>query len=451
MAPSLRDWLPGNHLAWFVIEAVGLFDLSAFYSAYRADGHGRAAHEPSMMVALLIYGYAIGERSSRRLERRCMEDIAFRVIAANQVPDHTTFARFRQRHELALGEVFGQVLGLCAEAGLAAVEVLAVDGTKINANASFRANVNYEQLAKKILDEAAEVDEAEDAELGERSGNLLPEEFSTAKGRRGWLVEAKHRLEQERARQAKPIPADRPERLREARRRLIDEHVAETRANESYERYRAGGVDRNGKKFGMRPKPVQMPDTPQGRVNLTDPDSRNVKTQRGWLQGYNAQAVTNEHQIVIAAELTNNSPDFGLLGPMMDATDRELTAIGITARPSVLLADAGYWHQEQIERITSSGIQVLIPPDNGKRTTARPGWSGGIYAFMRSVLQTPLGSDLYGKRQSMIEPIFGDTKFNRRCDRFQRRGRSACRSEWRLIAATHNLLKLHRHTNALPA
>src|SRR3954469_13618343 len=201
---------------------------------------------------------------------------------------------------------------------------------------------------------------------------------------------------------------------------------------------------KNGRRFGGPPKPYQPPDTPAGKINLSDLDSRNVKTARGWVQGYNAQAATTEQQIVIAAEVTIDSPDFGHLGPMVAATERELQAAGITAAPDVVLADAGYWHQAQMEDIVTRGIQVLVPPDAKKRKGPRPGWDGELYSFMRRVLATDLGAGLYAKRRVMIEPVFGDVKFNRRIDRFQRRGRSACRSEWRLIAATHNLLKAPR-------
>ena len=151
LPPSLREWLPKRYLAWFVIDAVAQLDLRAFYAGYRADGHGRAAHDPAMMVALLLYCYAIGKRSSRRIERRCVEDVAVRVICANQAPDHTTIARFRQRHERALGELFGEVLALCAESGLVRVGVIAVDGTKVAANAAVQATRDYEQIAREIL------------------------------------------------------------------------------------------------------------------------------------------------------------------------------------------------------------------------------------------------------------------------------------------------------------
>src|SRR5215207_7777485 len=205
------------------------------------------------------------------------------------------------------------------------------------------------------------------------------------------------------------------------------------------------------RRFGRPPKPYQPPATPAGKINLTDPDSRNLKTPRGWVQGYNAQAATNERQIVIAAEVTIDSPDFGHLEPMVTTTEAELAAAGVTESLEVVLADADYWHQAQMERIVGRGTVVLIPPDAGKRKGARPGWDGGLYAFMRRVLETERGGELYRKRKGMIEPVFGHTKFNRRIDRFQRRGRSAARSEWRLITATHNLLKLHRHAIAAAA
>ena len=220
------------------------------------------------------------------------------------------------------------------------------------------------------------------------------------------------------------------------------------RANRAYEAYRARGRMKDGRRFGRPPDPYQPPATPEGRINVTDPDSRVVKGLRGFIQGYNAQAVTNEHQVVIAAEVMTAAPDFGHLEPMLDAAQRELQAAGVTETPGVLLADAGYWHQRQMERIVDRGIPVLIPPDASKRRGARPGWDGGLYAFMRRVLATEHGGGLYRQRQPMIEPVFGQTKHNRGIDRFHRRGRAAVRTEWRLITATHNLLKLHRHTLA---
>ena len=449
LPPNLREWLPSEHLAWLVLDAVEEMDLSAFYASYRHDGHGRAAHEPAMMVALLLYAYCKGQRSSRVIERECTDDVACRVIAANQRPDHTTIARFRQRHEDSLARLFGEVLAICAQAGLVSVGVIAIDGTKVHANACHHANRDYEQLAREILEEAKSVDALEDEQFGEARGDELPPQLRTAQGRRGWLREAKRRLDDKRAAEAKPIPRSRPARVSQSKRRLEEELFVECQANATYEAYRARGVMKNGRRFGRPPDPYQPPHTPTGKVNVTDPDSRNLKTTRGYMQSYNVQAAVDERQIVVAAEINIDSPDFGHLGPMAGAAERELQAAGVTEKPQVIVADAGYWHQAQMESIVSRGTQVLIPPDADKRRAPRPGWDRGYYAFMRRVLATELGSAIYRKRQGTVEPVFAHTKFNRRIDRFQRRGRSACRSEWRLITATHNLLKLHSHRLAL--
>src|SRR5919206_2487860 len=442
MPPDVREWLPPRHLAWFVIDAVGEMHLDAFYAAYRVAGRSRPPYDPAMMVALLLYAYARGIRSSRVMGRACEEDVAFRVLAAQQRPDHATIARFVERHQEAIAGLFGEVLTLCARSGLVKVGVIAVDGTKVQANASRNENLDYEQLAREIVEEAKAVDAAEDELYGDARGDELPPEFATAQGRRGWLREAQQRLEAERAANPQPVPRSRPKRVAEAKRRLEEELWSEVRANRASEAYRARGRMKDGRRFGRPPDPYQPPATPEGRINVTDPDSRVVKGLRGFLQGYNAQAVTTEHQVILAAEIETVGADFGHLEPMLDAAQRELRAAGITDTPGVLLADAGYWHQQQMERIVDRGVAVLIPPDASKRKGARPGWEGGLYAFMRRVLATEHGGGLYRRRQPMIEPVFGQTKHNRGLDRFHRRGRAAVRTEWRLISATHNLLKL---------
>jgi transposase len=448
MPPDVREWLPENHLAWFVISAVEEMNLDAFYAAHRVDGRSRPPYDPAMMVALLLYAYARGIPSSRVIERACAEDVAFRVIAAQQRPDHATIARFLERHQDALADLFAEVLTLCARSGLAKVGVIAVDGTKVQANASRNENLDYEQLAREIVAEAIATDAAEDELYGEARGDELPPEFATEQGRRGWLREAKQRLEAERAKDPQPVPRSRPKRVKEAKRRLEEELWTEVRANDAYEHYRAHGRMKNGRRFGAPPKPYTPPARPEGRVNVTDPDSKVVKGLRGWIQGYNAQAVTNEHQIVLAAEIETIGADFGHLEPMLDAAQRELAAAGVDDTPGVLLADAGYWHGEQMDRIVNRGIPVLIPPDTTRRRATRRNWEGGHYDFMRRVLASERGGELYRKRQPMIEPVFAQMKFNRRLDRFKRRGRRAVRTEWRLITATHNLLKLHRHSTA---
>jgi Transposase DDE domain len=252
-------------------------------------------------------------------------------------------------------------------------------------------NRDYEQIAREILAEADAVDREEDERYGEKRGDELPPHLSTEQGRRGWLRDAKRRLEEKRAEEAAPIPRSRPARLRQAKRRLEEDLDVERAANEAYEAYRARGVRSDGVKLGRPPKPYRPPETPAGKINVTDPDSRNVKTPRSWVQGYNAQAVTNEQQIVIAAEISADSPDFGHLEPMVSAAQSELEWAGVRDTPQMVIADAGYWHTEQMENIVSRGTQVLIPPDAIKRRGARPGWDGGPYAFMRRVLETDTG------------------------------------------------------------
>lgn len=445
LPPDLRDWLPEDHLAWFVIETVDQFELEPFYADYRDDGHGRAAHEPRMMVGLLLYSYAIGERSSRQIESRCREDVAYRVIAANHTPDHATIARFRARHTDAIAGLFGEVLGLCAQAGLASSAVLAVDGTKVAADASERQTRDYEAIAREILAEAGRIDAAEDELHGDARGDELPAEIATHNGRRAWIRDALARQRAERESEAQPIPRDRGKRLELSRERLTDDWRTERRANRDYEAYRARGVMKDGRRLGAPPKPHTPPERPEGKINLTDPDSKNMKTPRGYLQGYNAQVVTNEAQVVLAAEVITEGSDFGALAPMVEAAGAELERAGISERPGVVLADAGYWSNQHIDELRERGITPLVAPDAKKRGGPRPGRRGGPYDFMRRALRSERGASLYSKRQVMVEPVFGDIKANRRAGRFKRRGLAAVRSEWRLITATHNLLKLYRH------
>jgi transposase len=451
LPPDLRDWLPEDHLAWFVIEAIEELDHEPFYASYRSDGHGRAAHEPKLMLTLLAYAYAVGERSSRGIERRCREDIAFRVITANQAPDHATIARFRVRHQEALAGLFSQVLGLCADAGLVEVGVLAVDGTKLAASASNHASRSYEQIAREIIAEADRIDAAEDERYGSARGDELPEHLTSREGRRAWFREAKERLEQERATQDEQVPRSREKRLEVCHRRLVEDWQTECRANRDYEAYRARGVMRDGRRFGRPPDPHTPPAKPEGKINLTDPDSKNMKAFRGYVQGYNAQTVTTERQIIVAAEIAPDGLDFTQLDPMVSAAERELNEAGIKEQPQVVLADAGYWSNDHIDALRERGIIPIVAPDADKRKGPRKTRLGGPYDFMRRVLATETGGELYSKRQWMVEPVFADIKQNRRAGRFKRRGRAAVRSEWRLIAATHNLLKLHRHNLAAAA
>jgi len=194
LPPDVREWLPADHLAWFGIDAVAGMDLSAFYAAYRADGHGRAAYEPSLMVALVLYAVATRQRSSRAIERHCRQDVAYRVITGNLIPDHATIARFICRHERALGGLFGEVLGLCDRAGLVEPGVVAIDGTRIAGNASPQVNHEFDRIAREVLAEVRATDEAEDELYGEARGDELPEQLRTPEGRREFFREATRRL-----------------------------------------------------------------------------------------------------------------------------------------------------------------------------------------------------------------------------------------------------------------
>lgn len=216
---------------------------------------------------------------------------------------------------------------------------------------------------------------------------------------------------------------------------MVSEHAA----------WHAAGIASDGSRrmVGARHniKPYPLPAQPAGRINVTDPDSRNLKTTRGWLQGYNAQAVVGEGQIVLAAEISVESLDTASLQPMVETALGELTAAGVTEKPGAVLADAGYWKNDAIDALIARGIPTLVAPDADRRKQPRPGRRGGLYDFARRVLATDWGNELYLRRQGLVEPVFGQLKSNR----FLRRGRSAVRSEWRLLTATHNLLKLHRH------
>jgi transposase len=370
LPPSLREWLPEDHLAWFVLEAVAELDLEAFNASYRRDGWGAAAHDPAMMVALLVYAYAIGERSSRAIERRCREDLAFRVITANQIPDHATVARFRVRHEAALGDLFGQVLGLCADAGLVSVGVIAVDGSKFAASASDKAIRTYEQIAAEIIEEAGHIDAVEDELHGPARGDELPEHLAKREGRRAWLREAKERLDRERAERAEPVPRGRAERLRVCQRRLVEDWRAERFANREYEaRWERGVIERGRQQMGSGPRPFTPPARPEGKLNTTDPDARRMKQGRAFIPAYNAQAVTTEQQIVIAAEVTTEGVDFEQLEPMVANAERELRRAGLNQRPGVVLADAGYWSNGHIDALRERGMVPIVAPDNNSQQT----------------------------------------------------------------------------------
>jgi transposase len=431
LPPSLREWLPEGHLAWFVLDAVGVLDLRVFYADYREDGWGRAAHDPAMMVALLLYAYAVGERSSRAIERRCREDVAFRVICANRVPDHATIARFRVRHEQALAGTFTQVLTLCARAGLVSVGLVALDGSLISGNASAGATRSFEAIRAEVdamLEQAAQADAGEDDQFGEARGDELP----------AALAERGSRLE----------------RLRRCRQELEQEQAAAEAAYQANLAWRVGWEAEHGRQLaGRRPTPPDPDALARRRVNTTDPDTRLIKRTGGKaVQGFNAQVVASPEQVIVAAQLTRTVNDSNQLAPMVDHAVSELARAGIEEPIGTVLADGGYWNSAQISDVRARQIDVLVPTKNRKRHKPRTlsPRQGDEAERIEAVLDTPAGQKLYRRRQQIVEPVFANTKFIRRIDRFQRRGLQACQAEWQLIAATHNLLKLWRagHTPA---
>ena len=439
LPPALQDWLPESDLAWFLLDAVAQIDLKKITQTYRSDGWGQAAYEPTMMVALLLYAYCVGERSSRQIERLCERDIAFRMIAANQRPDHTTLARFRQTHEKALAALFTDVLRLCAKAAVVKVGVVALDGTKIKADAALAANRTAESITATVqvmLSEAQTADEAADGLYGaEQRGDELPEGLRDRHSRRARLQTCQARLEQEAA-----------EALAQQQSKLATRQSEEAATGQ--------------KKRGRKPKaPEAVAEAAAtATANVTDPDSRMMKTQAGYVQGYNAQALVTAEQIVVAAELTQQANDIHQLHPMVAQARDNLHTIGYHQPLGIALADAGYCSDANLTTVVPNGPDLLVATNKDwkqrKAQREQPPPRGRIPAHlsarerMERALLTKRGRRLYKLRGQTVEPVFGQIKTARGCDRFMRRGEHACASEWKLLCATHNLLKLWRSGKA---
>lgn len=361
MPPSVREWLPEDHLAFFVLDVVAELDLGAFYAAYRVDGRGGSVYDPAMMLAVLLYAYCTGERSSRRIERRLVEDVAMRVVAANQQPDHATLARFRRRHQDAIAGLFGQVLGLCVKAGLVDGGVVAIDGTKIAANASFFANRDQADLsselagsvkrdpaaaatrriADQVLAEAERVDAAEDAQDENDQLRRVPAEWAGGRDRRSRIRAALEELESQKARDFEARMAERARKEAELGRKLTGPKPSTETARRA------------------RPR----------RANTTDPHSRIIaQASKGVLQGYNAQAAATPGHIVVAAEITNTTNDQPHFVPMANAVTENLTEAGYRGGAGAFVADAGYW--TSANGTTDVGAEVLIATRQSSWRTA---------------------------------------------------------------------------------
>jgi transposase len=436
LPPSLDDWLPQEHLARFVADLVDEhLDLSRIHASY-AKARGGPPYDPRLMVRLLIYGYATGVRSSRKLEAACTDVVAFRWLAAGSAPDFRSIARFRERHLAALGHLFVQALALCQAAGMVSLGRVALDGTKVRANASRRKAMSYARMSEKekvlagevsaLLAEAARIDREEDAEHGPgRRGDELPAELARRESRLAKIREAKAALEAE-AREAAEDKA-----RAKARERGEDEATAERRASEAA----AGAV----------PKP-------KAQRNFTDPGSRIMKTADGsFHQCFNAQAVVDAKcQVIVAADLNACATDVANLIPLT-----EQSAANTGRSPKKVLADAGYCSEDNLKeaaKVTAeTGTEFLVATGRSRRDDPIPAAPRGripknatAKARMARRLTTKTGRADYARRKAIVEPVFGQMATLQDAKRLLLRGIDGARGEWLLLAATHNIRKLHR-------
>ena len=417
LPPDMREWLPPDHLVWVVCEAVERLDFSPFEAAYREDGQGRPAYDPRPLATLLLYGYAVGERSSRALERRCREDVAFRVAACGLQPDHVTIARFRRRHAEALVALFSGVLALCREVGLVRVGLVAIDGTGIRANANKDRVMQESELAEEARRLLAEA-EAEDAREDELSADeqaavrgLLPAAFASEQERRVRLSEAAARLA------AQPQPED---------------ALASERPQRKPQTARARGR--------------ALASARRGKRNRTDPESRILRTRSGFIQGYNAQVAVGESHVVLACSVSQDNGDKRLLKSMVRRAEETLEAAGAGAKPRLYLADAGYWSGAAVEELEAEGRRLLVKPNGRPRTRGLPA-SGPVAKMQRRLARAP-NKRRYRRRQALVEPVIAHLKHLRRLDRLLLRGIDGAELEWTLACTAHNLTRLARTQTA---
>lgn len=479
LPPSPSEWLPDEHLVYFVLDVVAELDLSAILRRYQQrDPRGEKAYDPRMMVALLLYAYCVGVASSRRIERATYENVAFRVLTGDQQPDHTRISEFRRENLAALGQLFVQVLHLCQKAGLAKLGHVALDGTKVRANASKHKAMSHDRMQKSSEELAAEVeamlkraeaaDAAEDEQHGRgRRGDELPEELRRRQGRLARIRAAKKALEAE---AAAANARKRDEAAAEAREAAAkadaeDKARAEERARKAEERAKeaAQNAQRKAEEAGL-PLPVldptgpdEMPShqvqadaegnpKPKAQRNFTDPDSRIMKAGGDFVQGYNAQAAVDDaHQVIVAHGVSNQPPDAEHLRPMLNRIEANTGSM-----PKRASADAGYWSEANANAAAELGVDAYIATGKLKHgeqlppVRGRPPKNLDAKGRMQRKLRTKKGRAVYARRKAIVEPVFGQIKAARGFLRFLLRGIGKVRDEWALICATHNLLKLHR-------
>ena len=434
--PSPRDWLPEDDLVYFIAETVATLDLAPIFAHYQRELRGQPPFHPRMMVALLVYCYATGTRSSRKIMRRCQTDVACRIIVGEDVPDFRTISDFRKIHLGRLEGLFLEVLKLCALAGLSRVGTIALDGTKIKANASRHKAMSYDRMKEeekrleeeiaRLLAEAEATDAAEDEAFGrDRRGDELPEELKRRAGRLAKIKEAKALLE-ERAR---------------------------TEAQQEAARRQAEGQEPPAK------PPAEAVPEPKDQINFTDPESRIMKTSnKGWDQCGNAQAVANEDQIILAADVTDQANDKRQAVPMVDQTLENLKAAGVEQPVGAAVMDAGYYSEANTKALQQRDVNPHIATERLKHNQEIPPVPRGripkdytAQQRMARKLRTVKGRATYAKRKGIIEPIFGQLKQVLGFRQFSLRGLAAMRGEWRLMCTVHNLLKLWRHAQVAEA
>jgi len=441
LPPVLQDWLPEDHPAAFISEVVdAALDLTPILATYETgDGRGQPPYHPALLVKLLLYGYCTGKPSSRQIEQATYEEIPYRVLAANQHPDHDTIAAFRQTHLPALAALFAQVLRLCQRAGLVQLGHVALDGTKVLANASKHKAMSYGRMAEAerkleheiaaLLAEAQRVDAAEDAQYGQgRRGNELPAELARRESRLAKIREAKAALEAE----AKVEAATAAE-------------AAQAKRAERERQTRETGRPPTGRPPTV-PDPTEATPTPKAQRNFTDPESRIMKdgATKSFVQAYNAQAaVDGTAQVIVAAAVTQEANDKQQLVPLLTQVEANCGA-----RPPAASGDAGYFSEAAVTAEPLVGIDLYVAPDRQKHgdTPAPPPTpdDGTVRSAMRAKLQTAAGHAVYALRKAIVEPVFGQIKAARGFRRFSFRGFAKVQAEWTLICLTHNLLKLFR-------
>lgn len=441
LPPALRDWLPEGHLALFISDVVDTLDLEPIFSVYeQGDGRGQPPYHPAMMMKLMIYGYCMGKPSSRKLERASYEEVAYRVLAAEQHPDHDSISEFRKRHLKVLSGLFVQVLRLCQKAGLVKLGHVALDGTKIKANASKHKAMSYERMCKaeqeleqeveRLLKRAEEVDRAEDKEYGQgKRGDELPAELARRESRLKKIREAKAELEEEARDRAAKEAAQAQAKIEQ--RRLKEQQTGQ----------RARGREPEV------PDPKKAVPPPKAQRNFTDADSRIMKdgATHGFVQAYNAQAVVDSQaQIIVAAALTEQANDKQQLVPMLEEVENN-----VGEKPKKASADAGYCSEANLTDNKLQGIDLYVASERHRHgekieevSCAAPVSQATVIEQMRQKLKTAQGHAIYKMRKAIVEPVFGQIKEVRGFRRFSFRGKQKVAAEWQLICLTHNLLKL---------